>query len=111
MAKPGTRPDAGSEVQPVDGYVRQVLANASRRYGLPVDLENPTRAQRLEIAVAMSKESGGFTSFEIMAGRRVKVDEPIAANFMQVLLLQTMGGMTDKRAFYDGFNHEYSGVA
>ena len=64
-----------NEVQPIDGYVRNLLESAKERYHLDIDLENPTRGQRLEAALAMQSEANGFYSMELMVGRRVGSDE------------------------------------
>ena len=91
-----------NEVQPIDGYVRNLLEYAKVRYHLNIDLDNPRRSQRLEAALAMKDEANGFYSMELMVGRRVSSDDPLA--FM--LLTQAMFPQ-DPRRFYEGFAHQY----
>ena len=55
-----TNVDSRDEVQPVDGYVLRLLKNVKERFGLDIDLEGPTREQRLDAALAMQNEEDGF---------------------------------------------------
>jgi len=91
-----------NEVQPIDGYVSTLLRNAKEKYDLDIDLDNPTRGQRLEAALAMKDESGGFYSMELMVGRRMSSDDPLA----MILVVQAMTPQ-DPRTFYEGFAHQY----
>lgn len=70
---------------------------------MDINVTNPTRGQRLETALAMKSESNGFSSMEIMVGRRVSSNEQ---QLVQLLLLQQMFSR-DPREFYDGFAHRY----
>lgn len=97
-----------NEVQPIDGYVRSLLEHAVRRYNLKIDLRNPTRGQRLEVALAMQHEADGFYSMEIMVGRRVDSSESMAQVFAMLRITQTVGP-SDPRDFYEGFAHQYWG--
>ena len=92
-----------NEVQPIDGYVRSLLENAKERYHLDIDLNNPTRGQRLEAALAMKDEANGFCSMELMVGRRVDSDEQ---GLTFLLMAQAMFPQ-DPKKFYDGFAHLY----
>ena len=91
------------EVQPVDGYVKELLEYAVKRYNVNVDLESPTRGQRLEAALAMQKEANGFSSMEIMVGRRISSNE----TDMAFLLMAQKMCPGDPRHFYEGFAHQY----
>lgn len=91
-----------SKIQPVDGYVKQLLQDARERYGLNIDLENPTREQRLEAALAMKDEENGFYSMEIMVGERVSRNDPL----VMLLLIREMFP-EEPRRFYDGFAHRH----
>ncbi len=91
-----------NQVQPIDEYVRDLLTHAKERFGVKVDLENPTRGQRLEVALVMQHESQGFPSMEIMVGRRVSSDEPL----VRMMVTQAKSPQ-DPRRFYEGFAHQY----
>lgn len=91
-----------SKIQPVDGYVKRLLENAKKRYSLNIDLENPTRGQRLEAALAMEDVANGFYSMEIMVGERVSSDDPL----VMLLLMQGMSPQNPRR-FYEGFAHRH----
>ena len=95
------------EVQPVDGYVLNLLKIAKEEHGLDIDLERPTRSQRLEAALAMKDESDGFYSMEIMIGRRVSSNEEFAQTFAMLKMAEAMNPRSDDRKFYDGFAHQY----
>ncbi len=92
-----------NEVQPIDGYVRNLLRHAKESYNLDIDLDNPTRGQRLEAALAMKDEANGFYSMELMVGRRVSSDEQ---SLTSMLMIQVMFPQDPKR-FYEGFAHQY----
>jgi hypothetical protein len=91
------------EIQPVDVYVRSLLEDVKNRHHIQIDLDNPTREQRLEAALAMKDEANGHYSMEIMVGRRVGSDEQ---ELTFLLLAQAMFPQ-DPRRFYDGFAHQY----
>ena len=92
-----------NEVQPIDEYVRGLLKHAKEKYMIDIDLDKPTRAQRLEVALAMQNEGHGFCSAEIMVGRRISSNED------DVTFLLTTQKMCpqDPRKFYDDFAHDY----
>ena len=96
--------DSLNEVQPIDGYVQDLLRTAQATYGLDIDLDRPTRGQRLEAALAMQDEAHGFYSMEIMVGRRVDSSEPLAGTFA---MLKMLDSTSDVRGFYSGFAHHY----
>ena len=98
-----------NQVQPIDAYVRNLLEIASQRFGVQIDLENPTRGQRLEAAMAMKDESDGFSSMEIMVGRCVGTEEAVAKFFTVRKLAEAISGkpISDLRQFYAGFTHQY----
>jgi|SRR3989338_1354894 len=95
-----------NEVQPIDGYVRTLLEMARERYHLNLDLENPTRGQRLEAALAMKDEANGLYSMELMVGRRVSTDDPKDQPLHFMLSTQSVFPQ-DPRRFYEGFAHQY----
>lgn len=94
------------EIQPVDDYVHTLLKSAKERYGLDIDLNKPTRSQRLEAALAMKDEDSGFYSMEIMVGRRVSSSEQSAEMFAMLRLAEELGPSNPRR-FYAGFAHQY----
>ena len=98
--------DELNEVQPIDGYVRGLLEYATKKYNIKIDLNGPTRGQRLEVALAMKNEEAGFYSIEIMVGRRVSSDDPKDQPLHFMLLTQGMFPQ-DPRRFYEGFAHQY----
>ena len=97
-----------NEVQPIDRYVQSILQNAKEKYGLKINLTNPTRGQRLEAALAMQNECDGFNSMEIMVGRRVDSSDKLAQMFITLKLAQALSKPSDQRKFYEGFVHQYS---
>ena len=94
-----------NEIQPIDGYVSNLLENIKKKHNLDINLDNPTRGQRLEAALAIKDEAGGFYSMEIMVGRRVDSSEQIAQTFGFLRLTEAMN--PNPRKFYDGFAHQY----
>jgi hypothetical protein len=102
----GNKMSDRNEVQPIDGYVRNLLEHTKERYNLNIDLDKPTRGQRLEAALAMQDEANGFYSMEIMVGRRVSSSEQLAQMFAMLKLAETMGPPNPER-FYEGFAHQY----
>ncbi len=94
------------QVQLVDGYVLNLLKIAKEEHGLDIDLERPTRNQRLEAALVMKDEADGFYSMEIMVGRRVSSNEEFAQTFAMLKMAETMNPSNDRK-FYDGFAHQY----
>lgn len=96
-----------NEVQPIDGYVRSLLETVAKNYNLQTDLDRPTRAQRLEAALAIQDDANGWCSMEIMVGRRVSLTEPFAQTFVMLKMAETVGGRRDSRRFYEGFAHQY----
>ena len=94
------------ETQPVDGYVRSLLKSVTKRYNLSIDLDRPTRSQRLEAALAIKDEANGFYSMEIMVGHRVDSSEPMAQTFTMLRIAEALGH-SDPRRFYEGFAHQY----
>lgn len=99
--------DTLDEIQPVDGYIYNLLEIAKEQYGLDIDLDKPTRSQRLEVALAMKDEADGFYSMEIMVGRRVDSSEHFAQTFAMLRMAEAMNPRSDDRKFYDGFAHQY----
>ena len=95
-----------NEVQPIDEYVRSLLESASEKYNLDIDLDSPTRGQRLETALAMKDEANGFYSMEIMIGRRVDSSEQTAETFGMLKIAEAFGPL-NPRKFYEGFAHQY----
>ena len=95
-----------NEVQPIDGYVGGLLKHAKEKYNINIDLDKPTRAQRLEAALAMQNEGNGFCSMEIMVGRRVDSSDPFVETFLMLKMAQALGP-SNPRSFYDGFAHQY----
>ncbi len=93
------------EIQPIDGYVSNLLETIKKKYGLDINLDNPTRGQRLEAALAIKDEADGFYSMEIMVGRRVDSSEQMAQTFGFLRLAEAMN--PNPRKFYDGFAHLY----
>jgi len=95
------------EIQPIDNYVRNLLEHAVKSYNIQVDLKNPTRSQRLEAALAMKDDgSKGWSSIEIMVGRRVDASESAAQTYGFLMITQATCPQ-DPRKFYDGFAHIY----
>lgn len=99
--------DELSEAQLVDGYVISLLEHAIKKYDVRIDLDKPTRGQRLEAALAMKDEEHGFYSMEIMVGRRVDASEQLAQTFGFLRITETMSGNPNPRRFYEGFAHQY----
>ena len=95
-----------NEVQPIDGYVRHLLETVAKNRGVNIDLDRPTRAQRLEAALAFQNESNGWYSMEIMVGRRVGSSDPFAITFTMLKMAEAMG-RSDPQRFYSGFAHQY----
>ena len=96
-----------NEVQPIDGYVKNLLEHIVKKYDVLVkDLNAPTRGERLEAALAAQSESNGFYSMEIMVGRRVSSDDPKDVSLHFLLLTQGLHPQ-DPREFYAGFAHQY----
>ena|SRR3989338_3400137 len=94
-------------VQPIDGYVRQILMQANERFNLGINTDMPTRGERLKAAMALKEDSNGFTSMEIMVGRRVSSTETAAESFTFLRLAQAMSGDNDLEHFFEGFAHLY----
>ncbi|MBR9705740.1 hypothetical protein GOV14_01775 [Candidatus Pacearchaeota archaeon] len=94
-------------VQPVDGYVLGLLRRAKETYDLDIDLENPTRGQRLDAALVMEHESDGFSSMEIMLGKRVSSFSPEDEDFKFLKMANSLNGNPNPRTFYGGFAHSY----
>jgi hypothetical protein len=97
------------ENEPIDEYVRDQLRNISAKFGLKIDVDNPTREQRLEAALAISDQDNGFYSMEIMVGRRVDSSEEFAQTFAMLRLAEAMNPSSNPRKFYSGFAHQYAG--
>jgi len=93
------------EVQPVDGYVRGLLAMAADEYGVEIDVESPTRSQRIAAALAIKGEANGFYSSEIMVGRRISSDDPNDMVYHMLIMARTPDEMDER--FFDGFAHTY----
>jgi len=94
------------EIQPIDDYVKGLLEYAAKKYNLEIDVDKPTRAQRLEAALAIKDEDAGFSAMEIMVGKRISSDEPAAQNF-GFLRIAHACGHSDPEKFYAGFAHLY----
>ncbi|MDD5191944.1 MAG: hypothetical protein PHH54_05030 [Candidatus Nanoarchaeia archaeon] len=94
------------EVQPVDGYVRGLLERAVKKHNIKVDLENPTRRQRLEAALVLQNENNGWSSMEIMVGKRIDASEPHAETYDFLMGVQRTCPQ-DPRRFYEGFAHNH----
>ena len=95
-----------NEVQPVDGYVRMLLKNVAETHGLEIDLDRPTRAQRLEAAIAIKDVDNGWSSIEIMVGKRVDGSDPLAETLVRVQMANP-DRVSNPELFYSGFGHQY----
>ena len=95
-----------NEVQPVDSYIQRMLERLVEEHKLKINPKRPTRAQRLEAALAIQDEHFGYYSMEIMVGRRVDAGEDFVGTFTMLKLANSCGKM-DARSFYDGFAHQY----
>ena len=95
------------QVQPVDGYVLSLLEGIKDKHGLDIDLNRPTKSQRLEAALAIKDKAQGFYSMEIMVGRRVDSSEEFAQTFGMLRIAEAMNPQSDDRKFYEGFAHQY----
>jgi len=95
------------EVQPIDGYVRMILEQVAANHNLEIDLENPTRGQRLEAALAIKDDAKGFSSMEIMVGHRVGSTDEMGQTFAMLRVAEAMNPRADPRKFYSGFGHQY----
>ena len=95
-----------NEIQPIDNYIIKLLYNARLNYDLHFNPSKPTRGQRLDAAVAMENENGGFYSMEIMIGRKVDENDPL----IEIFEITKMGRRpdTDSRTFYNDFAHTYN---
>jgi len=92
------------EVLPIDDYVLAKLREARERFGIEVDLDAPTRAQRLEIALAyFEKAHDPVTAYEVMLGKHC---EGQADNFER-----QVRASLERRGFEDyfrrGIHHSY----
>ncbi len=96
-------PDA---VQPIDNYVRNILEYVVKKHGVKIDLDRPTRAQRLEAALAIQNESNGWSSMEIMVGKRVGSNDSFAMTWTVLKMAEDMGTPNPQR-LYGGFAHQY----
>jgi len=94
------------EVQPVDTYVKSLLMHAKETGKVSVDVQKPTRGQRLEAALFFDQQGDEWSGIEIMMGKRIDAQDRVAqtANFM-MLEKAMFGG--DPRRFYGGFAHCY----
>jgi len=96
-----------SVVQPIDGHVKNLLEGIVEKYHLQIkDINNPTRGERLEAALAAQNDAEGFYSMELMVGRRVSSDSIGDRTLIELLLLNKLAP-TDSRTFYAGFAHQY----
>ena len=96
------------QIEQVDGYVKGLLKYAKRLHPeIEIDLENPTREQRLEAAMAMRGDANGFTSMEIMLGKRVSSDSNEAMTFGFLILANDITEESNARTFFDGFSHSH----
>ncbi len=99
------------QVQPIDGYVKRLLEFANREYNLGINIESPTRKQRLEAALKIAeagvpdKHSAEWSAIEIMVGRRIDSSEEKAG--LYAMLLLDPQKTADPREFYSGFQHDY----
>lgn len=98
--------EGSDEIQPIEEYVRLLLKTAEEEHGIDVDLDNPTRGQRLEAALAMKDEAGGFYSMEIMVGRQVNAREPTAEKFAELRVSGAIN-LLGPRVFYEQLKHQY----
>lgn len=88
----------------IDAYLKGILEYAKQLHPkLEIDLEDPTREQRLEAAVAMRKNGGGFTSMEIMKGRRVSSTGREAEDFAFLIAANNINDEAIARTLFDGF--------
>lgn len=87
----------------VDGYVSSLIKHYSKEFGIDIDPQNPTREQRLNLALALDKKgdhSSRWSAMEIMVGRRIDSTERRYA----FLLMQYQMIPQDARKFYEGFS-------
>lgn len=99
-----------NEVQPVDGYVMSLLKTAREKFGVDVDLGNPTREQRLEAALkfdGLGYHGGKWSAMEVMVGRRVDSSEPLAETLGFLEIARIMFPNDDVREHYKGLAHVY----
>lgn len=97
-----------NKIQPVDSYVLSILEHAKRR-GVQVDLENPTRGQRLEAALYFDKEGDNHKAMEIMIGKRVGTNDREAEEFFFMKMSRAFHNNPESiRSFYACFSHRYS---
>lgn len=100
--------------QPIDDYVKILLAYAKGKYGLPIDIENPTREERLQAAVVLHKDTrlNAPYAVEVMAGQKLEDGkEPLSSlGFCLMHFHSPMWGPPteqDLRNFYMQFDHQY----
>lgn len=94
-------------VQPVDGYVSQLLEYAKKQ-GVEVDTTKPTRGQRLEAALYFDSCNHRHTAMEIMIGKRINAQDPERGElFFMTLSREYQNTPESIRSFYDGFSHRY----
>ena len=84
------------------------LRTAKEKYGVNINLDAPTRGQRLEAALAMREEAEGWYSMEIMGGKWVGANDL----FQRVWLGHKSFASSDEdsqRRLYAGFalSHQY----
>ncbi len=100
------------EVQPVDSYVRELLKVARDEGGVRVDVDRPTRTQRLDTALYFDSRRGcGWQAIEVMVGRRIGSEEQPESNLVgATMLMRAFEGDNPLRLrrFYDGIRHDYS---
>ena len=94
-------------LQEVDNYVKHLLRFNRQIWGIDVDFNNPTREQRINVALAMQFDSCGKYSLEIMAGRHIDSDEYLATSLMHNLEEAKKKRDFNARAFYETIPHCY----
>ena len=95
-----------NECQPIDNYVKGLLKYALKKHDIKIDLDKPTRGQRLEVALALEDEANGWYSMEIMVGRKVDSSEPFAQTMGMLTIAKSLGN-SNSRKFYSDFAHQY----
>lgn len=86
----------------IDGYVQSVIERYSKEFGIDIDPVNPTREQRLRLALEIDKRdkvNNSWYAMEIMVCRRIDSSEMQYA----FLITQYLMFPQDARKFYDGF--------
>jgi len=84
-------------------YVTSLLTLAKQKYSkLIIDPNNPTRKQKVRVAVKMHRDGNSHQAIEIMVGRPIDINDPLK---LTLTSLEMNKNKTSKvlRVFYEAF--------